>query len=260
VKYRRMLPSGHLLAGAAALVFLVGCAAPGRATVAVLPGIMIEHDTQTLRIEGRVCIEEGILEYLAVAKGGKEYESVFALDCRPSHLQAGMLIAGYQAGEVLPGLRGDFSPQADPAANIPPKGAPRVQSPSTEYFAKASIEPTRVTIDIDVQQPDGTWKRYPVERVLMDRSTGKPPSRLVWAFTGSFFHRDQQTGTEFFVADAEKSLIALWYDPTALLNLAQDVGNPYRGDAAGFSVNPAILPPKGTPLRLILRPRRSGLE
>ena len=111
-----------------------------------------------------------------------------------------------------------------------------------------------MTIDVDVQGPDGSWKRHPVEHFLIDRDTGRSPSRLTWAFTGSFFHRDEQTGIEFFAADAEKSLIALWYDPTALLNLAQDVGNPYRGDTTGFAVNPAALPAKGTPVHLILRP------
>ncbi|MGB2987323.1 MAG: YdjY domain-containing protein, partial [Phycisphaerae bacterium] len=241
-----------------AVALLSGCAAPGGVGKAALPGIVVEQRSQTLQVEGKVCIEEGILEYLAVAEGGKEYESVFALDCRPSHLQAAMLIAGYEAGEVAPELRGDLSPQADPAANPPPEGAPQVTRPSEEYFAKAAAEPTRVTIDVDVRQSDATWQRRPIEHFLIDRSTGRLPPRLTWAFTGSFFYRDEQTRLEFFVADTEKSLIALWYDPTALLNLTQDVGNPYRGDGAGFELSAANLPGKGTPIRLILH-RLAGI-
>lgn len=243
----------NIIAGATVMVLPLGCAAPGKAHKAMLPGIVIEEGTQTLRIEGQVCIEEGILEYLAVARGGKEYESVFALHCRPSHLQAAMLIAGYQAGEIAPELQGDFSPQADPAANIPPEGAPQVTHPSSDYFAKAKTEPTRVTIDVEVGQADGSWQRRPIESFLIDRTTSRPPPRLTWGFSGSFFHRDEQTGMEFFVADAEKSVIALWYDPTALLNLTQDVGNPYRDAAAGLEINPETLPRKDTPVRLILQ-------
>ncbi|MGB2985917.1 MAG: YdjY domain-containing protein [Phycisphaerae bacterium] len=264
---KRSIPA--MVVALAAVALWVGCAAPERVGHAALPGIVIEQHAQTLQVEGEVCIEEGILEYLAVAEGGKEYESVFALNCRPSHLQAAMLIAGYQAGEVAPELRGDFSPQADPATNIPPEGAPQVTNPSNEYFAKAATEPTRVTIDVDVRQPDGTWRRYPIEHFLIDRSTGLPvrctqtgrsPSRLTWAFTGSFFYRDEQTRLEFFVADAEKSLIALWYDPTALLNLTQDIGNPYRDGSAGFELRAANLPSKGTSVHLIFQPVRRVAE
>lgn len=245
-----------MVVGTAAIVLPPACAGPRGGGRAVLPGIVIEQGTRTLQIEGQVCIEEGILEYLAVAKGGKEYESVFALNCRPSHLQAAMLIAGYQAGEVAAELRGDFAPQADPAGNTAPEGAPRVGSPSTDHLARAAAEPTHLTIDVEVQRKDGTWRRDPIEHFLIDRGTDRLPPRLTWAFSGSFFHRDDQTGIEFFAADAEKSLIALWYDPTALLNLAQDVGNPYRGDVTGFAVNTANLPGKGTPIRLILQPTK----
>jgi len=251
---------GCMVAALVLMTLLQGCATPGRVERAVLPGIVVEHGGRAVRIEGEVCVEEGILEYLAVAKGGKEYESVFGLRCRPSHLQAAMLIAGYQAGEVAPKLRGDFAPQADPAANIPPEGAPRLRSPSGEYYASAGTNPTRVRIDVEVKQPDGAWRRYPVEHFLTNRGTGRPPSRLTWAFTGSFFHRDEHTGLEFFAADAEKSLIALWYDPTALLNLTEDMGNPYRGDVTGLEVDAASLPDKGTPVRLILRPVKKSVE
>lgn len=222
-----------------------------------LPGIEVNPSLAEVRIDGQVCIEQGILEYLAVATGGKEYESIFGLNCRPSHLQAAMLIAGYEVGEVDSNVRGDFAdgrdPTTDPAANLPPPGAPQVTSPSKSYWTSRMGEPTQVTIDVEVRQADGTWKQRPIESFLVDRRTGKAPGRMVWAFTGSFFATDETSRREFFVADAEKSLIALWYDPTCLLNLTQDVGNPYRGDASGLQVNKTELPPRGTPIRLVVR-------
>ena len=236
------------------LTLFAGCAAPGGREIVALPGIRIQPSTGEIRVDGRVCLERGILEYLAVTEGGKEYESAFALHCRPSHLHTAMLIARYQPGEVAPEARGDFGSDIDPAANEPREGMPRVTTPPEEYFANAGPAPTRVLIDVDVQQPDGRWRRQPIEYFLIDRNTGKSPPRLTWGFTGSFFHRDEQTGAEFFVADFEKSLIALWYDPTALLNLVEEVGNPYRDAAVGLEINPANLSRKGTPVRIILRP------
>ena len=218
-----------------------------------LPGITVDLHTRELRIDGRVCIEQGILEYLAVAAGGKEYESVFSLNCRPSQLAAAMVIAGYEAGDLPLELRGDFVPGTEPAASQPDAG-PNITSLPAEPAPTMRSQPTRVTVAVDVLCADDSWQRRPIESFLIDRRTDRPPDRLVWAFTGSFFHRDQAMPLEYFVADVEKSVIALWYDPTALLNLTQNVGNPYRSAAAGLQVNPAALPPRGTRVRLVLEP------
>jgi hypothetical protein len=216
--------------------------------------LVVDLDTREMQLEGRVCIERGVLEYVAVAAGGKEYESIFSLRSRPSHVNVALLLAGYQAGDLTPELRGDYSPNADPAATKPPEGAPQGTDPPVQYWARPTTEPTRVAIEVDVQQRDGTWARRPIEDFLLDRRTEDSPDRLVWAFTGSFFYRDEDTGLEAYVADVERSVIALWYDPSALLNLGQDVGNPYRGDATGLEVDSAKLPARGTLVRIILRP------
>lgn len=244
-----------MLAGCSTLTGPGGASKSGQAIR--LPAIEVCRSSAEVRIDGQVCIDQGILEYLAVATGGKEYESLFSLACRPSHLQAAMLIAGCQVGEVDPDARGDFAgapnPTTDPAADLPPPGAPQVASPSKDYWTSRKGEPTRVVLDVEIRQGDGAWKRQSIESFLVDRRAGKNPGRMIWAFTGSFFATDETSRREFFAADAEKSLIALWYDPTCLLNLTQDVGNPYRGDASGLEVNKAELPPKGTPVRLIVR-------
>lgn len=228
---------------------------PGDRVVS-LPGLTAHLDTREIRIDGQFCIQRGILEYLAVASGGKEYESVLRLDCRPSHLQIVALLAGYQVGELPAAMRGDFSPQADDDTERP-EGAPTVTSPPEGYWKRETCEPTRVAAQVEVRQPDGTWRRRPIEDFLLDRRTGRPPPPLNWAFSGSFFYKAPETEAEVYVADLEKSVIALWYDPTALFNLTQDVGNPYRGESIGLEVNPEALPERGTPVRLLLRPLAS---
>ncbi len=243
-----------MLTWATLLIVAGGCAAPGSRRSSSLPGIEMDQRSGELQIEGEVCIDQGVLEYLAVATRGKMYESVFALSCRPSHLQAAMLMGGYVTGEVQPESRGDFSPGTDSAASNAPQGAPQTLQPSDEYWETASSSPTHVTIDVDVQQDDGSWKRFPVERFLRDRATGRQPARLTWAFTGSFFVLHQMTQREHFAADVDKSLIALFYDPTALLNLSGNIGNPYRGKGLGLEIDQQHVPKKGTSVRVILHP------
>jgi hypothetical protein len=298
-----------------AAALLAGCAAvqatpqaamtpPAPPLEVSLPGIVVIPATGEVRVEGRTCIESGIVEYLAVGTRGKAYESLFVLHCRPSHLQMAMLVAGYQEGELPPQVRGDFSPATGPAtrpagtaarrpagrtasqpasrltsrptarpttlpvtgrANRPPgrpiapavarpAGAPQPTAPPQEYWSRPAQQPTCVMIDVDVQQAEGSWQRRPIETLLVDRRTGRAPPRLAWAFTGSFFFEDRRTHLEFFAADAEQSLVALWYDPTALLNLTRDVGNPYRGDASGLAVDAAMPLKRGTLVRLVLHP------
>lgn len=238
----------------AALVAVEGCAAPRSRHVVTLPGIVLHPQGGELRIDGEICIEQGILEYLAVAGGGKEYESLFALQCRPSHLQATMLIAGYDAGSLAPDVRGDFAPGVDTTAVTAPQGAPETLRPPPGHWTRAPVRPTEVTIDVDVRQVDGTWKRYPVEHFLLDRARGGSPPPLKWAYTGSFFYSGEVPGPERFAADMELSLMALFYDPAALLNLTRKADNPYRDEHAGFEAHELHLPPKGTRVRLILKP------
>lgn len=239
---------------------LVPKPAPPAEIIRTLPGIRVNLTTQEVQIDGLVCIEQGILEYIAVAEGGKTYESLFELRCRPSHLSTALLMAGYVAGGLPPELRGDFTPQTMPATSRP-DGAPEIPAPPPDYWQKPG-DATRVTLHVALRETDGTWRERGIEGFLVDRKADAAPQSLQWAFTGSFFERDPTSGREFFAADADRSVIALWYDPTALLNLAQDVGNPYRTETAGLSVNRNSLPPKGTPIRLSIRPAgaHSGKE
>jgi hypothetical protein len=90
---------------------------------------------------------------------------------------------------------------------------------------------------------------------LIDRHTKKPAATLPWIFTGSYFTKSVIDGKEIFLADEEQVFIALWWQPSALINLKQSFGNPYHGDGEGFEANTKVLPPKDTPVKLIFRQR-----
>ena len=73
-------------------------------------------DTQarTVTCKGVINMDEGAIEYLAVAPGGKTHESLLRVDVRPLHLQVALLMLDLEPKNVL-----KF--QGDPAT---PQGAP----------------------------------------------------------------------------------------------------------------------------------------
>ena len=166
-----------------------------------LPGLRVHKDF--VEATGQVATTNGILEFIAVEKGGRDYESLFTLDCRPSALKFALLLIGCETNDA-------------------------------------------VSIEVD---------RMPMERLLIDRRTKKPPIKLDWIFTGSYFKRSVLDGKEVFMADEEQAFIALWWEDTVLLNVKGNFGNPYQGEQQGFEANTKAMPTNGTPVKLIFRKR-----
>ena len=165
-------------------------------------------------VDGEVCLERGILEYVAVTAGGKEYESVFRLYCRPAHLQQALLMAGCQIGEVDEQLRGDYSGSDETSSPGRADGAP---APSPRHPTRIGRNHHRLLLSWrsrwKLSSSDGSWLRRPIEELLIDRRLDGPPKKLRWAFTGSYFVRRGPDDPEAFAADQTLSVIALWYDP-----------------------------------------------
>jgi hypothetical protein len=93
----------------------------------------------------------------------------------------------------------------------------------------------------------------PVEMLLMDRKTKRPPVELKWIFSGSPFVRDVTDHRWVFLGDQEQAHIAVWCQPGIPVNLGSNHGNPYQDEEAGFDVNTKAVPPEGTPITLIIR-------
>jgi hypothetical protein len=177
-----------------------------------LPGLTIHGgDKPFVEATGKPATTDGILEFVAVETGGRDYESLFTLDCRPSALKFALLLIGCEPGES--------------------NGTP-------------------LTVEVE-------WRgqRLPLERLLIDRSTHQSPAPLPWVFTGSYFIKSPVTNKEVFQSDEEQAHLALWWQPSIIINLRRDFGNPYRGEDQGFEANTKLMPPKNTPISLILRKR-----
>jgi hypothetical protein len=195
-------------------------------TTVELPGLTVYGGAKkSIVATGKVSLTEGILEFIAVEAKGRDYESLLTLDCRPSALKFALLLLGCEES-------------AEPKAAAPGK------------------QPGAALI-IEVEwQVAGKAKRVLVEELLRDRKTKKSPAALPWVFSGSYFGVNPLTNREVFMADEEGAHIAMWWQPAMLVNVANDYGNPYRGDEQGFEVRTESIPPKGTPIKLILRQKQ----
>ncbi len=190
-----------------------------------LPGLTIHAKTPAfIEATGTLALTNGILEFAAVETTGRTYESLIALDCKPSALQFALLLIGCQ-----------------PAEN------PRQAQPGPKMGDR---------LDVEVEwELDGKTTRAPIEQLLVNRKTAKPPRDLAWYFTGSYFVKDF-AGDPVFYADVDRSMIALLWMPGVLINLAGNYGNPYEGADLGFEAHTERVPPEGTPVKLILRKHR----
>jgi len=187
-----------------------------------LPGLVIHGgDEKHVEAAGKVCLTDGILEFIAVEREGRDYESLFALECRPSAMQFALLLIG-----------------AEPGA--PPHKAGPGEKPGDRLLIEAEWA------------LEGKTTRVPVHQLLIQRSNSKPLADASWIFTGSYFIKDI-AGKELFIADAEQAFISLWWNKAIPINLGADHGNPYRAEDQGFRANTKALPPVGTAIKLILR-------
>jgi hypothetical protein len=150
-------------------------------------------EARRIEVDGRFSYQDNLLEFLAVLKGGKEYESLLVFDCKAIDLNFALIGAGYRAS-------GGVRKKGDPNA---PKGDP-------------------LYLSLVWKEDDGTVKRIRAEDVLYNRATKKPMRKTAWVFTGSSFAKakDPETGKTkyFFLADEQKMLIAIWRDPAAMFN------------------------------------------
>jgi len=232
VRERSLEPRGLFLLLGMAFVCVGGWICPAFAEKGevleefALDGIRVDLQDQVLRLEASVCLREGILEYVAVSRGGKTYESLFELKAKPSQIHAGLLLVG-----VEPISLGDNSKRTE----------------------------TQLRIQVEWENEEGSSdkvKPIPIEEFLTDRTTEKRAEMLTWFFSGSILGPDIDSPDgkgAIYVADMEKSVIAIWPDQTAVLNPVQKSGNPYRGNTYGFEAKTDSLPKLGAKAWLVIQ-------
>lgn len=164
-----------------------------------MKNILVDKQKKEIRIRTNLAITKGILEYLLVGDAGKTYESVFQVtENLPSELNFALLLIG---SEPL-----DF------------KRFMQLRNDPNGLAVLKKDHPVSL-VEVDCLQ---NGHRVGWENLLKNRAGDS--NTFVWVHTGGFFLKDKR-----YAGDVELSHIAIWQDPSAVINLFSNMGNPYRG-------------------------------
>ena len=197
---------------------LIGCATPRVAPQPEASRLLRQGTVQVdpvLRcvvVTGFVNLVEGPIELMACGPGGKVHESVLVLEVNPVDLQSALLLVGLKPGPPMKEL-GVGPPQGD-----------------------------RVAVWVRWEQ-EGRTVVSPLESLALDRRTQRPLRDVGWIFNGSTFENGK------FKALTEESLINIYWDPWAIINVEASLG----ADDEATEANPSALPPVHTPVTVIIQ-------
>jgi hypothetical protein len=154
-------------------------------------------------------------------KGQKAHETVVTFaDIKPSHVQRALEQLGLKPGR-----------------------------PARGEGAKA--EGPEVKIYLELPGPGGAAQRVPIEKVLVDKKTGKPIPALTWRFTGSAMKQpDPEKDDKVCGADLSGTLIAVF--PVTDDTIFQTDLTLKEEGVLKLEVARGALPAEGTPLQLVI--------
>lgn len=178
-----------------------------------LGSVEIDADSGMVIVTGHINQVEGPVELLACGPAGKLHESVLQLDAKPIDLQAALLALRLKSGPAMKEV-GAGPPVGDTIA---------------VWISWTSNGVRRI-----VRGEELLWNRRDKKVVKSD-----------WIFTGSTFIDGK------FKALDDESMIATYWDPWAIVNIADAVG----GDDDAIFVKRDAIPPLGTDVTVYLQRR-----
>lgn len=183
--------------------------------------VWVDTKQKIVYVDGYVSLRKGMLEMLACPVGTKEHESVVAVFSRAQTLHAALLAIG-----AIPGHPVSFRPKFRPA------------------------EGTEIDVEIRWQDKDGKWQSVRGQEWVKDTRTQKPMDQP-WVFAGSGFWKNEETGKEFYKAEAG-DLICVSNFSTAMLDIP--IESSQVNDGLLFEANTEKIPRLGMPVRVVLKP------
>ena len=181
-----------------------------------LRGIKVWFKKRIIKINGYVNLRKGPIELLATTPNGKDHESIFVLNCNPALFHTSLILIGL--------------------------------TPVKNFFQKSSELLAKSKLFIYVQwETDGKKKMVRAEKLIFNQKHNRIMSNTQWIFTGSRIYR-KKNGKKIFVANVYGSLITTYYDPDGIVNNPL----PDRFDDTAYNANTKLLPPKKTPVTIIL--------
>ena len=173
-------------------------------------GVLVDPVKREATVPCELNMREGLLEYALVGDTGKRYESLLMTRVEPYDIQVALLLLGLKGGRPLEGQGDPRKPEGDP-------------------------------VRLWVQWQEGAEvKNLRIETLIRNGKLDKEMAETDWVFTGSRMREG------VFAAQMERSLIAIFHDPAAII----DNPLPEGGDDTAWFVNTGRTPPVGTAVTL----------
>jgi hypothetical protein len=183
--------------------------------------VWIDKQRKMLVLLGTTCRAGYPLEFFATYPD-RSYESVVSIYTLPSVVHAGLLALGAKPGKPV---------QWDPAF-APPSG-------------------TEVAIEVAWKDSGGQRRTARAQEWIRDINTKKELA-VNWVFAGSVFWEDKTNHTRSYLAD-RGDFITVLNLPTSLLDVPLKSASAL--ESRMFEGNVDRIPPPGTPVTLILKPK-----
>ena len=183
--------------------------------------VWIDAKNKQVVLGGEVCLIRGPLEMFVVPKGTKEHESVVAVNTKAAYVHTALLAIGANPGSTV-----KFEPKYTPATG-----------PKIEILVFWTDE-------------KGNQKKARAQDWIRDVKT-KKAMEYPFVFAGSGFIKDDQTGNEYYLAEAG-DFICVSNFPDAMLDLP--IESTSANEDLLFEAFTENIPPLGTKVTLVLTP------
>jgi hypothetical protein len=193
---------------------------PKRVELAKNVFLEVEGDKRRVIVKSTVVLREGQLEGLLTRANAKEHEYILAADCDARHIHTALIAAGAKPG-----------------------------SPVVLFPAYKAATGPKIKVSLRYQKA-GKLVTVPAQSWVREHKS-KKAMELDWIFGGSRFvdHPDGPAKPKIYVAN-HGDLICLCNIDTAMLDLP--IESPKKFDARLYEAHTERIPPKDTPVELIL--------
>jgi len=195
------------------------------------PGVAVDKARRTVTIDARVAPRKiddprykeiypiEVVACWPFPKGQKAHETVVTIEVKPS--------AVHKALEAL-GLK-----------------------PGTPVMGESKDPPRGPAVNVYVEVPGG--KRIPIERLLVDKRTGRPMPKVQWRFTGSVLSQpDPNSEKKEYGADLPMTGTLITIFPVTNQTVFQTNLTMKEEKYVKLETNKRLLPKEGTPVKLVL--------
>jgi len=215
--------------------------------------VWIDSQRKHVLMVGRICQRRAPLELFACLRGSKEHESVVVVESKAYVVHAGLLAVGAEPGSAV-----QFVPEFQPASGT--------EIEVTVVWEDESGRRRQARAQDWVRDVAGMYSifegvvanPFDEELNLDDQSAAWKNMEYPWVFAGSQFLRDERTGQQYYQADGEGDLICVSNFPSAVLDVP--IRSSDSNAALLFETYTERIPALGTPVTLILTPRKKGEE